>query len=124
MEGYITGSCHCESVKIQIPFDGEFNKLRRCDCSLCAKKWAVVASVPVASLKVIQGADKLTLYQWNTKVAKHYFCSICGIYTHHQRRSDPREFGINIACFPQVNVRDYQGIPYVDGRNHPRDLSV
>lgn len=115
------GKCHCESVEFEISFDGEFKKLRRCDCSFCSMRWAVVASVPVRELKVVKGEEFLTLYQWGTKTAKHYFCSKCGIYTHHQRRSDPTEFGINIACFEGVNVRDYMDIPYEDGQNHPSD---
>ena len=119
----IVGTCHCESVAIEIPFNGSFSKLRRCDCSFCSKRWAVVASVSVDELRVIRGQEKLTLYQWNTKIAKHYFCSSCGIYTHHQRRSNSNEFGVNIACFPNVDVRDYMNVPYVDGRNHPRDQS-
>jgi len=118
---YKVGSCHCKSVEIKIQFNGSFSKLRRCNCSLCSKRWAVVASVPVDQLQVLKGMDVLRLYQWNTKVAKHYFCSICGVYTHHQRRSNPSEYGINIACFPEVNVLDYTNIPYIDGINHPKD---
>jgi hypothetical protein len=38
-------------------------------------------------LTVLSGEDKLTLYQWNTKIARHYFCSICGIYPFHRKRS-------------------------------------
>ncbi|MBC8269248.1 MAG: GFA family protein [Rhodospirillaceae bacterium] len=116
-----TGTCHCGSVEIEIPYDGKFKKLRRCDCSYCSRRWAVVASVRVEDLKVLKGEDKLSLYQWGTGVARHYFCSVCGIYTHHQRRSDPTEYGVNIACFEQVNVRDYRDVEYSDGVNHPRD---
>lgn len=63
----------------------------------------------------------MTLYRWGTGVARHYFCSTCGIYTHHLRRSDPTEFGVNIANFPGVNVRDFMDVGYVDGLNHPSD---
>lgn len=80
-----------------------------------------MASVKVGDLCVTKGEDKLTLYQWNTMTAHHYFCSVCGIYTHHQRRSDPTEFGVNIANFPNVNVRDFMGVGYLDGVNHPSD---
>jgi len=117
----IVGACHCKAVKFEIDFDGSFEKVRRCDCSYCGKRWAVVASVPVSGLQVIEGEDKLTLYQWGTNTARHYFCSVCGIYTHHRRRSDPSEYGVNIACFDGVNVRDYVDVPYLDGVNHPSD---
>ncbi len=62
-----------------------------------------MASVPIVGLRLVKGAEKLTLYQWNTKQAKHYFCSVCGIYTHHQRRSNPNEYGFNVACIEGVD---------------------
>lgn len=117
----LTGTCHCRSVEIEIPWDGEWRKLRRCDCSYCARRWAVVASVRVSELKVTKGEDRLSLYQWGTMTARHYFCSICGIYTHHRRRSDPAEYGVNIANFPGVDVRAFMAVPYVDGVGHPGD---
>jgi hypothetical protein len=117
----LTGTCHCGAVEIEIPWDGEFHKLRRCDCSYCRRRWAVVASVKVGDLTVTRGADALTLYQWNTMTARHYFCSVCGIYTHHQRRSDPSEYGVNVANFPNVDVRDFMGVGYADGVHHPSD---
>ena len=84
-------------------------EVRRCNCSLCRRKGAIIASVSVEKLKVIKGGDKLSLYQWNSMEAKHYFCSVCGIYTHHQRRSNPLEFGFNIACIEGINPFDYEG---------------
>lgn len=121
MSNTAIGKCHCGTVEFEIEFKRDFEKVRRCDCSFCAMRWAVVASVPVEKLKVIKGQEALTLYQWGTMTAKHYFCSRCGIYTHHQRRSDPTEFGVNIACFDWVDVRDYTGVEFFDGRNHPSD---
>ena len=71
--------------------------------------------VPRENIKVVQGEDKLTLYQWNLKIAKHYFCSVCGIYTHHQRRTDPTGYGFNVACFEDVDPYAIQEITMVDG---------
>lgn len=117
----LTGRCHCGAVELSIPWDGAFRKLRRCDCSFCSRRWAVVASVAVPDLRVERGEDRLTLYQWGTNTARHYFCSVCGIYTHHRRRSDPSEYGVNIANFPGVDVRDFMHVAYADGVNHPSD---
>ncbi len=50
------------------------------------------------ALQVTRGTDNLAMYQWNTKIAKHYFCKTCGIYTHYARRNNSNEYGINIAC--------------------------
>ena len=74
-----------------------------------------MADVPVADIRVIRGKDKLTLYQWNTKIAKHYFCGICGIYTHHKKRSEPTKYGFNIACLEDVDPFDIGEIVLANG---------
>jgi len=82
---------------------------------------AVAVSAKLADIKFLKGEQKLTLYQFNTKVAKHYFCSVCGIYTHHQRRSKPDEFGINVACLEGVSPFDFPEVAVMNGINHPAD---
>lgn len=109
------GKCHCEAVEFEVELKNGFENIRRCNCSLCRRKGAIIASVPVEKLKVTKGEENLTLYQWNTKTAKHYFCKTCGIYTHHQRRSNPSEFGFNIACIEGVNPFDYENVAIGDG---------
>jgi hypothetical protein len=66
----------------------------------------------------------LTLYQFNTKKAEHFFCRHCGIYTHHRRRSDTSEFGVNITCFDHINMQDYNNVAILDGINHPKDRKL
>lgn len=82
-------SCHCGAVVLELTLPDGVVDPRRCDCSLCRRRGAIVASVPLAGIRILQGEDVLSCYQFNTRTAKHYFCSICGIYTHHQRRSNP-----------------------------------
>ncbi|MFP7721743.1 GFA family protein [Lysobacter sp. A3-1-A15] len=100
------GTCHCKAVEFEVDLANGFENVRRCNCSLCSKKGAVMAGVPLEGLRVTRGEDTLSLYQWNARIAKHYFCSICGIYTHHQRRSVPTEFGFNVACIEGVDLAD------------------
>ncbi len=109
------GQCHCKAVEFEVELENGFENIRRCNCSLCRRKGAVIASVPIEKLKVTKGEDKLSLYQWNTKTAKHYFCKICGIYTHHQRRSNPHQFGYNIACIDGVDPFEFKNIAIGDG---------
>lgn len=73
-----------------------------------------MASTPLADLTVTSGEDKLSLYQWNTRVARHYFCSICGIYTHHRRRKAPNEFAYNVACIEGIDLDSLGDIPMTD----------
>lgn len=114
-------SCHCGSVVLELSLPDGIVNPRRCDCSLCRRKGAIVASVPLSDLKVIQGAEVLKLYQFNTHTARHYFCSNCGIYTHHQRRSDPNEYGYNVGCLEGVNPFEIGEVATNDGVNHPSD---
>lgn len=109
------GSCHCGAVEFEVDLDNGWDNIRRCNCSLCRRKGAVMASVPVDKLRVTKGADMLTLYQWNSKTAQHYFCKVCGIYTHHRRRSNPSQFGFNVACMEGVSPFDFQEIALGDG---------
>ena len=94
---------------------------RRCDCSICRRKGAIVASVSLSGLDIVRGKALLKMYVFNTKTAKHYFCSQCGIYTHHVRRSNPEEYGYNVGCLEGVNPFDLGPIPTNDGVNHPAD---
>jgi len=114
-------TCHCGSVKLELSLPKGIEKPRRCDCSICRRKGAIVASVPLDRIRIIKGADVLKLYEFNTKTAKHYFCSNCGIYTHHQRRSSPNEYGFNIGCLEGVNPFDLGEVVTNDGVNHPAD---
>lgn len=114
-------SCHCGGIQFELDLPNGLEKLRRCDCSMCRRRGAVVASVKLAGIRILKGEGLLSLYQFNTKTAKHFFCSVCGIYTHHQRRSNPSEYGFNVACLDGVNPFELGEIPTHDGVNHPAD---
>jgi len=114
-------TCHCGAVELAVTLTDGFNTARRCDCSFCRRRGAIAVSAPLDGVKVVKGADKLTLYTWGTGTAKHYFCSVCGNYTHHQRRSNPNEFGVNVAAIEDLNPRDLGDVPWGDGVNHPSD---
>lgn len=82
---------------------------------------AITVSAPLTGIEVTKGKEKLTEYRFNTKQAVHYFCSVCGIYTFHQRRSDPDEYGVNVACIENVSPFDFAEVKVTDGINHPSD---
>ena len=118
---WVNGACHCRAVRFQVQLTRGLDTARRCTCSLCRMRGAVAVSAPLGGLRILAGEDRLTLYQFNTKVAKHWFCSVCGIYTHHQRRSDPSQFGVNAACLDGVSPFDFAEVVVNDGVNHPAD---
>ena len=119
----LVGTCHCGAIHIAIPADTDFTTARRCNCSLCRRRWAPTATVPEDQIEVTRGAKLLTLYQFHTKVAEHYFCRQCGVYTHHRRRSNPSEFGVNVTCFDHIDIRNYNNAAIHDGLNHPKDTT-
>lgn len=113
-------TCHCGAVELALR-NVDLATARRCDCSFCRRRGAMAASVALADLQVLRGAEHLTLYTWGTGVAKHYFCAICGNYTHHQRRSNPDEYGVNVGAIDGVNPATLDPVPWHDGVNHPAD---
>lgn len=113
----LTGQCHCGAVRFVIHGHDRPQNLMRCNCSLCQRKGAIMGTALLDEFEIVAGTDKLALYQWNTRIARHYFCSVCGIYTHHQRRRRPNEFGYNVACLDNVDPGSLGEIPLVDGQS-------
>ena len=114
------GACHCGAVKFTVLLPAD-PRGARCDCSICAIKGAVTVGAPLDGLEVTEGKEVLTLYQFNTATAKHFFCSRCGSYTFHQRRSDPNTYGVNVACLGLNPYHDFPNVAVVDGTHHVRD---
>lgn len=121
----VTARCHCGSVELEADLPNGLASASRCDCSFCLRRGAAAVTALTATLKVTKGEENLSCYTWGTSTAKHYFCKTCGIYTHHQRRADPLESGVNLGCIEGGNPRHhgetYGEIPWSDGVNHPSD---
>jgi hypothetical protein len=100
------GSCHCGAVRFEIRTD--FSELTTCDCSICRRKNALMVKVHASDFKILAGAESLSLYQFHTHTAKHYFCNICGVYPFHRKRTAPDCFGVNVFCLADF---DPTGIP-------------
>jgi hypothetical protein len=117
----VEASCHCGAVALRLRLAEPLDAAARCDCSFCRRRQAANVTVKLEDLEVLRGAEHLRLYQWGTKTAEHYFCEICGIYTHHRRRSDTSAYGVNIGCIEGVNPRDLEPLRWNDGVQHPSD---
>lgn len=110
------GSCHCGRVSFEAETD-PFTQSVRCNCSLCRRRSAVMSTVqnPSSGFRLLSGADDLVLYQFHTGVARHFFCRHCGIYTHHQPRSNPDILRVNAGCLDGIDPYALEAAP-VDGR--------
>jgi hypothetical protein len=105
METY-NGSCHCGAVQFKIETD--FPELTTCDCSICSRKNALMVKVHESRFTLLSGEERLSEYQFHTRTARHYFCSVCGIYPFHRKRVTPNFFGVNVFCLENF---DPTGIP-------------
>ena len=113
--------CHCGSVVLELDLPQGVVDPRRCDCSFCRRRGAIAASVAEDGVRIVKGQSHLRRYQFGTQVAEHFFCDVCGIYTHHRRRSNPQLFGYNVGCLEGVNPFDLGEVSVYDGVNHPSD---
>ena len=111
----LNGACHCGAVQFIAELPEGLASARRCTCSICRMRGAVAVTGTIDRFTVHQGADKLATYRFNTKSAEHHFCTVCGIYTHHQRRSDPTQVGFNVGCLDSVDPFALGDIPVANG---------
>ena len=113
--------CHCGTIEAEINLSNDLKKTIKCNCSICKRKGAIMSMVKNEDFKIIKGSDKLKIYQFHTMVAKHFFCSICGIYTHHNPRINPSMTGFNVGCIDEIDSFEIEDILINDGKNHPLD---
>ena len=117
----LKGSCHCGAVEFTATLTEGFSSARRCTCSICRMRGAVAVTSTHDAFRITKGEDRLATYRFNTKTAEHHFCSVCGIYTHHKRRSSPDQLGVNVACLEGVSPFDFREVIVYDGSRHPAD---
>ncbi len=103
------GSCHCATVVFEV--DTELEALGVCNCSICRRRNAVMLRVPAERFRLLAGEEALTLYQFNTKTAKHYFCRHCGIYPFHRPRVAPDAYAVNVFCLDGLDAEDIARLP-------------
>ena len=109
------GGCHCGKVRFEVQAPAQI-EVGDCNCSMCSKTGYLHLMVPAAQFRLVAGEDALTNYQFNTKTAKHYFCSHCGIKSFYVPRAHPDGFSVNARCLDEGTV---SGMTHhkIDGRN-------
>ena len=114
-------TCHCGEVEAEINIPQNLEKILRCNCSICKRKGAIMSMVKNEDFNIIKGKDKIKLYQFHSNVAKHFFCSNCGIYTHHNPRINPGMTGFNVGCIDEIDTFKFENVSVLDGQNHILD---
>jgi len=106
------GSCHCGSIHFEVEAPEEV-EIEECNCSICTKSGFLHLILPKSDFKLLLGEESLETYTFNTEVAKHYFCKICGIKPFYIPRSNPDGIDINVRCLDNqpksINVVKFDG---------------
>jgi hypothetical protein len=113
------GSCHCGAVRFQVVVDQ--HKADDCNCSICRKKGFLHLIVPKDKFTLLQGEEALTTYTFNTGVAKHKFCKICGIHAFYTPRSHPDCIDVNVRCLDGDVISRFEIVPF-DGMNWEQNI--
>lgn len=116
-----TGGCHCGRVRFEVDAPAE-PVVQECNCSICAKTGFLHLIVPHSRFRLLSGEDALTTYTFNTGVAKHHFCSHCGIKSWYVPRSHPDGVSVNARCLDSGTVEGLV-VETFDGRNWERNIS-
>ncbi len=112
--GTYEGGCHCGAVRFRVQV--REHRGLRCNCSRCAKLGFLHLIVPPGDFEQLAGEDGLTLYQFNTGVAKHRFCRVCGVQAFYTPRSHPDQVDVNIRCLDGDVVERFE-LSSFDGRH-------
>ena len=96
------GGCHCGRVRFRVTAD--LDRVAECNCSMCGKKGFLHLIVSPAQFELLSGQDDLTTYTFNTGVAKHTFCKVCGIHPFYVPRSDPDKIDVNARCIDGIDI--------------------
>lgn len=110
-----SGGCHCGRVRFEIDAPAEL-ETRLCNCSICSMTAYLHLIVPRARFRLLEGEDALTTYTFNTGVAQHHFCSVCGIKSFYVPRSNPDGVSVNVRCLDPATIEKIT-IEDFDGRN-------
>ncbi|HSZ53396.1 MAG TPA: GFA family protein [Caulobacteraceae bacterium] len=118
MSGPLTwrsGGCHCGAVKFEAALPDEV-EAQDCNCSICSKTGFIHIIVPENRFRLLAGADELISYAFNTGVARHLFCRICGVKSFYRPRSNPDGWSVNARCLDAPEALSITVTPF-DGRD-------
>ena len=109
------GGCHCGRVRFEVLAPAEI-EATECNCSICSKSGYLHLTVPTSRFALLQGAEVLSTYTFNTGVAQHLFCQVCGIKSFYVPRSNPDGFSVNVRCLEPRTITNIK-ITQFDGLN-------
>src|SRR5688572_21024509 len=115
------GGCHCRAVRFEAALPDPA-LAQSCNCSVCEKTGFVHLIVPENRFRITRGEDRLTDYTFNTGVAHHLFCKVCGVKSFYRPRSNPDGWSVNARCLDAADDLEI-AIEAFDGRNWEANAS-
>ncbi len=109
------GGCHCGRIRFEVEAPGDL-EVNECNCSICRLTGFLHLIVRKDDFRLVSGQDDLSTYQFNTGVARHFFCAVCGVKSFYIPRSNPDGYSVNARCLDPGTVTSMT-IETFDGRN-------
>ena len=113
-DSFSRGGCHCGRIAFEVT--GAPDEISECNCSICTKKGYLHWIVPRGRFRLLTADESLSTYTFNTGVAKHHFCRVCGVAPFYIPRSDPDKIDVNARCLDDVEITKLK-VRHFDGRN-------
>jgi hypothetical protein len=113
-ESVYRGGCHCGRVAYEV--SGPIEQISQCNCSICTKKGYLHWIVSRERFRLLTPPAQLATYTFNTGVAKHSFCPVCGVASFYVPRSDPDRIDVNVRCLEGLELTGLKVVLF-DGQN-------
>lgn len=117
---WVEGGCHCGAVRFAVAL--RTNELLDCNCSICTKKGFLHLIVTRDEFRLLSGAEVLSEYRFGTGIARHTFCSICGMHPFYTPRSHPDGVDVNARCLDEGVLERFVVRPF-DGRRWEENVA-
>jgi hypothetical protein len=109
------GSCHCGNISFEV--EGELTQVVACNCSICARKGALLWAVPRDKLRLMGSEQGIGTYTFNNHVIAHRFCQTCGMHPYAESTAgNEREAYVNVRCLEGIDPASFPMIEF-DGRS-------
>ena len=124
-ENHVThsGGCHCGAIAFEVEAPARI-VAADCNCSICRMSGFLHLIVPRSRFRLLQGADQLTEYKFNTGTARHLFCSRCGVKSFYVPRSNPDGYSVNVHCQNPATIEQVEAQLFDDNDREASDARV
>jgi hypothetical protein len=124
-EEYVThsGGCHCGAVAFEVEAPAKL-VASDCNCSICRMSGYLHLIVPRSRFHLLQGADELTEYKFNSGTARHLFCGRCGVKSFYVPRSNPDGYSVNVRCLDPATIEHVEVQLFDDNDRESSDARI